>query len=139
MAIFTSMKLNAAVEQCAVMFAQALDGHGQPQYVISPQQLETAISEGYPMIMRLTETWAAQPGAGKMLAVIRSSFADVAALMRQKHTSKDGRDLGHPYMWILQNDALHPKHSAHVAVIMRHLPWYVSQMDEVVTFLFGKV
>jgi len=124
--------LNLAVAQCARLFAGYLDGFGHPARGVSAADLEATIITGRNPILD-----AVASASPQQITAVRSAFRGVAGDFRREHHTPDGRSLGHPYMWVLQEDCLSRDHQEHVAVILRHQQRYKRHMDQAMDWLFG--
>jgi hypothetical protein len=125
----TRALLNVAVSQCADLFATYFDGLG-PAQAVSPEQLDAAARGNQPLLLN-----AVKQAPVEGIASVRKMFGSLAPEFRREQTGSDGSSLGHPYMWILQQDCLSRAHREHVQVILRHLLWYRQQMDAALEWL----
>ena len=128
--LLDTARLNLAITSMSALFANRFNGYGNPDQVLTPEQLEECALAGRNIV--LEELVQVPP---MHLMPIRHTFGGIADDFRRQHATPDGRTW-HPYMLVLQHDNL-ADFPDHKDVILRHLDWYRACLDEAIDWLVG--
>jgi len=127
---FVRTALQAAIPAVAGVFAGYLDGYGNPENAVSPEELARAIEQNRNIMVDALALLDPME-----IAKIRTTYRWLAAEFRSLQT--DGQGKWYPYKQVLRAYPL-AKHREHLAIVEQHRQWFETQLLEALDWLFGK-